>query len=135
VHFLRKRQPPPTNRERLRRAQTSITKRLETEEPPSKRFAGSPSAAHAAWLLASHAEDRGKDFAETERWPRLFLTESPHGELAAGARARLLAALLERGAQAEAEDVARDYLRLRTVDWAAPAALNPGCHPGETVVR
>lgn len=77
-----------------------------------ERFPGSPSAAHAALLLASQAEDRDKDSAEAERWLRTFLRESPQGELAAGARARLLAILLKRGAQAEAEQVARDYLRL-----------------------
>jgi len=77
-----------------------------------ERFPGSPSATHAALLLASQAEDRDKDSAEAERWLRTFLNESPQGELAAGARARLLALLLRRGAQAEAEQVARDYLRL-----------------------
>jgi hypothetical protein len=77
-----------------------------------ERFPGSPNAAHAALLLASQAEDRDKDSAEAERWLRIFLTESPQGELAAGARARLLAMLLKRGAQAEARQVARDYLRL-----------------------
>jgi hypothetical protein len=77
-----------------------------------ERFPGSPSAAHAALLLASQAEDRDKNPNEAERWLRTFLTESPRGELAAGARARLLAALLRKGARAEAEQVARDYLRL-----------------------
>jgi hypothetical protein len=77
-----------------------------------ERFPGSPSAAHAALLLASQAEDRDKNSLEAERWLRTFLMESPQGELAAGARARLLAMLLKRGAQAEAESVARDYLRL-----------------------
>lgn len=77
-----------------------------------ERFPGSPSAVHAALLLASQAEDRDKNLAEAERWLRTFLKESPQGELAAGARARLLAMLLRRGAQAEAEQVARDYLRL-----------------------
>lgn len=77
-----------------------------------ERFPASPSAVHAALLLASQAEDRDKNSLEAERWLRTFLTESPQGELAAGARARLLAMLLKRGAQAEAEQVARDYLRL-----------------------
>ncbi|HVY31189.1 MAG TPA: FecR domain-containing protein [Polyangiaceae bacterium] len=77
-----------------------------------ERFPGSPSSAHAALLLASQAEDRDKNRAEAERWLRTFLEESPQGELAAGARARLLALLLGRGARAEAEQVARDYLRL-----------------------
>jgi hypothetical protein len=77
-----------------------------------ERFAGSPSAAHAALLLASQAEDRDKNQSEAERWLRTFLKESPQGELAAGARARLLALLLKRGARTEAEQVARDYLRL-----------------------
>jgi hypothetical protein len=77
-----------------------------------ERFPGSPSAAHAALLLASQAEDRDKNAIEAERWLRMFLQESPRGELAAGARARLLAMLLRRGARAEAEQVARDYLRL-----------------------
>jgi hypothetical protein len=76
------------------------------------RFPGSPSAAHAALLLAAQAEDRDKNPNEAERWLRTFLLESPRGELAAGARARLMAALLRRGARAEAEQVARDYLRL-----------------------
>jgi hypothetical protein len=76
-----------------------------------ERFPGSPNAAHAALLLASQAEDRDRNPAEAERWLRTFLVESPQGELAAGARARLLAMLLRRGAQAEAEQVARDYLR------------------------
>jgi hypothetical protein len=76
------------------------------------RFPGSASSAHAALLLASQAEDRDKNPTEAERWLRTFLVESPQGELAAGARARLLAMLLRRGAQAEAEQVARDYLRL-----------------------
>jgi TolA-binding protein len=77
-----------------------------------ERFPGSPSAAHAALLLASQAEDRDNNQSEAERWLRTFLLESPEGELAAGARARLLAMLLRRGARAEAEQVARDYLRL-----------------------
>jgi hypothetical protein len=77
-----------------------------------ERFPGTPNAAHAALLLASQAEDRDKNPGEAERWLRTFLAESPQGELAAGARARLLALLLRRGAQAEAEQVARDYLRL-----------------------
>jgi hypothetical protein len=77
-----------------------------------ERFPGSPSAAHAALLLASQAEDRDKNQNEAERWLRTFLSESPRGELAAAARARLLALLLRRGARAEAEQVARDYLRL-----------------------
>ncbi|HKO51134.1 MAG TPA: FecR family protein [Polyangiaceae bacterium] len=77
-----------------------------------ERFPGTPSAAHAALLLASHAEDRDKDPVEAERWLRAFLTESPRGELAEGAWARLLAALLKRGAQAEAQQMARVYLRL-----------------------
>jgi hypothetical protein len=76
------------------------------------RFPGSASSAHAALLLASQAEDRDKNPTEAERWLRTFLVESPQGELAAGARARLMAMLLRRGAQAEAEQVARDYLRL-----------------------
>jgi len=67
---------------------------------------------HAALLLASQAEDRDKNSVEAERWLRTFLKESPQGELAAGARARLLAMLLRKGARAEAEQVARDYLRL-----------------------
>jgi len=77
-----------------------------------ERFPGSPSAAHAALLLASQAEDRDKNQNEAERWLRTFLSESPQGELAAAARARLLALLVRRGAEAEAEQVARDYLRL-----------------------
>lgn len=77
-----------------------------------ERFPGSPSATHAALLMASQAEDRDKNSGEAESWLRTFLTESPRGELAAGARGRLLAMLLRRGARAEAEQVARDYLRL-----------------------
>lgn len=77
-----------------------------------QRFPGSPGATHAALLLASQAEDRDRNLDEAERWLRVFLTESPRGELAAGARSRLLALLLKRGARAQAEQVAKDYLRL-----------------------
>ncbi len=93
-----------------------------------ERFPGNPSAAHAALLLAAQAEDRDKNPNEAERWLRTFLIESPRGELAAGARARLLAALLKRGAQAEAEQVARDYLRLHPTGQhvaQARAVLSP----------
>ena len=75
------------------------------------RFARSPSAPVAALMLAGLAEDHAKNPGEAATWLRLFLEESPQGELSAGARARLLGILVRQGQQSEARSVAGDYLR------------------------
>jgi len=75
------------------------------------RFARSPSAPVAALMLAGLAEDHAKNPGEAATWLRLFLKESPQGELSAGARARLLGILVRQGRQSEARSVASDYLR------------------------
>jgi FecR protein/Tetratricopeptide repeat-like domain len=75
------------------------------------RFARSPSAPVAALMLAGLAEDHAKNPDEAATWLRLFLKESPEGELSAGARARLLGILVRQGRQSEARSVASDYLR------------------------
>ncbi|MFZ5890236.1 MAG: FecR domain-containing protein [Myxococcota bacterium] len=76
-----------------------------------QRFAGRPGAELAALYLARTAEDLDKKPAEAARWLRVFLSESPHGDLAAGARANLMGLLLRSGDTEGARGVARDYLR------------------------
>jgi hypothetical protein len=65
----------------------------------------------AALLLAGLAEDHARDLSEATTWLRAFLNESPHGDLAGSARARLLGILVRQGQRAEAQRVAGDYLR------------------------
>ncbi|MGC4091614.1 MAG: FecR family protein [Polyangiaceae bacterium] len=76
-----------------------------------QRFAGRPAAELAALYLARTAEDLDKKPAEAVRWLRVFLSESPYGDLAAGARANLMGLLLRMGDQEGARGVASDYLR------------------------
>jgi phage baseplate assembly protein gpV len=76
-----------------------------------QRFAGRPGATLAALYLAKVAEDMTREPAEAIRWLRVFLRESPAGDLAEGARASLMSLLLRTGDQAGARSVAKDYLR------------------------
>jgi ferric-dicitrate binding protein FerR (iron transport regulator) len=75
------------------------------------RFPGRPAAGLAALYLAKLAEQVDKNSTEAARWLRIFLSESPTGDLAADARASLLSILLSSGDTAGATAVARDYLR------------------------
>ncbi len=76
-----------------------------------QRFAGRPGAELGALYLARTAEDLDKSPTEAVRWLRTFLSESPRGDLAAGARANLMALLLKQGDKNGARSVAEDYLR------------------------
>jgi hypothetical protein len=75
-----------------------------------ERHAGHSASLLAAFSLGRLASDSANDAAEAARWFRVFLAESPRGDLAAGARARLMNTLLKVGDQAGAAAVARDYL-------------------------
>jgi hypothetical protein len=75
------------------------------------RFPSRPASELAALYLAKIAEQLDHDPKEAARWLRVFLSESPTGNLAADARASLLSILLASGDTAGATAVARDYLR------------------------
>jgi hypothetical protein len=75
------------------------------------RFSGRPASELAALYLAKIAEQLDGNPKEAVRWLRVFLSESPNGNLAADARASLLSILLSSGSTEEATTVARDYLR------------------------
>jgi transmembrane sensor len=75
------------------------------------RFPGRPASDLAALYLAKIAEQLDNNPKEAARWLRVFLSESPTGNLAADARASLLSILLSSGDTAGATAVARDYLR------------------------
>jgi TolA-binding protein len=76
-----------------------------------QRFPGRPAAELAALYLARVAEDLEHRPSEAARWLRVFLQESPAGDLAAGARANLISVLLGMGDSAGARAVAEDYVR------------------------
>ena len=71
-----------------------------------ERFAGTPSAAEAAFSLGGFAF--ASNGAEAERWLRLFLVEAPGSGLASAARGRLLELAIRRGDGRAAAD---EYLR------------------------
>jgi transmembrane sensor len=75
------------------------------------RFPGRPASDLAALYLAKIAEQLDSNPKEAARWLRVFLSESPSGNLAADARASLLSILLSSGDTAGATAVAREYLR------------------------
>jgi TolA-binding protein len=76
-----------------------------------QRFPGRPAAELGALYLARVAEDLEHRPSEAARWLRVFLQESPAGDLAAGARANLMSVLLALGDSAGARAVAEDYVR------------------------
>jgi hypothetical protein len=76
-----------------------------------ERFAGRPAADLATLYLAKIAEDRTHDSDEAVRWLRVFLRDSPQGDLTAGARASLMSLLLRAGDRVAARAVAKDYMR------------------------
>jgi TolA-binding protein len=75
-----------------------------------QRFPGRPAAELAALYLARVAEDLEHRPSEAARWLRVFLQESPAGDLAAGARANLMSVLLASGDTNGARAVAEDYV-------------------------
>lgn len=76
-----------------------------------QRFPGRAPAELAALYLARTAEDLDHKPAEAIRWLRVYLSESPRGDLAASARSSLMDLLLRSGDTEGARSVARDYLR------------------------
>ena len=76
-----------------------------------QRFPGRSGAELAALYLARIAEQSDKKPMEAVRWLRIFLQESPTGDLAASARGSLLSILTAAGDTAGARAVAEDYLR------------------------
>jgi hypothetical protein len=86
------------------------------------RFSGRPAAGLAALYLARIAEQLDRDPKQAARWLRVFLAESPKGNLAADARASLLSILLASGDTAGATAVARDYLRFHPTGPVADRA-------------
>lgn len=77
-----------------------------------ERFPGTASASLSAYYLARLAFDLDKSSEEAVRWLRVFLAESPSGDLAASARARLMDLLRKQGDLLGAHRVARQYLEL-----------------------
>ncbi len=76
-----------------------------------ERFPGTASASLSAYYMARLASELDKSNAEAVRWLRVFLAESPRGDLAASARARLMD-LLDKQGDPSAKQVAREYLEL-----------------------
>lgn len=76
------------------------------------RFAGTPEAAAAAFLLGRAAQDRYRDPAGAAQWFQRYLNEAPTGELAAEARGRLVEVTDAMGDQAGARTAAERYLAL-----------------------
>ncbi len=77
-----------------------------------ERFPETTSASLSAYYLARLAGDLDKNSGEAVRWLRVFLAESPRGDLAASARARLMDLLRKQGDALGARSVARQYLEL-----------------------
>lgn len=87
--------------DRARRAYTSLR----------SRFSQTPEARLAAFSLARLSADVDRNPQKAIHWLRVFLRESPSGDLAASARARLMDTLASQGDRRGAAEVARDYLR------------------------
>jgi TolA-binding protein len=75
-----------------------------------RRFAGSPEAAVAAFLLGRIAQDQSRDPAGAAAWFTRYLGEQPGGELAAEAAGRLVEAKDKMGDEAGARSAAQGYL-------------------------
>lgn len=75
------------------------------------RFPRSPGAILASYHLARLSQ-RESNTEASIRWFETYLTESPRGQLAAGARAELVRLWLKQGNTARARTAAHDYLRL-----------------------
>jgi TolA-binding protein len=76
-----------------------------------KRHGSAPESQLAAFSLARLAADVERQPQQAIQWLRVFLRESPQGDLAASARARLMDTLAREGQRDAAAEVARDYLR------------------------
>jgi hypothetical protein len=76
-----------------------------------QRFAGRPAAVLASFYLARLALDVDHNDPEAARWLKIYLRESPRGELAASARIELMNILLRAGDQVGARRNAQQYLQ------------------------
>jgi TolA-binding protein len=76
-----------------------------------QRFPASGEAALSAYSLGRLASDRQNNDREAVKWFRTYLKSGGSGPLAAGARGRLMDALLRLGDRKGAQQVARDYLK------------------------
>ncbi len=76
-----------------------------------RRFAGTREASLAAFSLGRLAYDQTRDNQRAAEWFEAFLAEAPTGDLAAGARARLMELWVNAGDLSSAANVARRYLR------------------------
>jgi len=76
-----------------------------------ERFAGTGTAALAAYSLGRLAVDLQSNDREAVKWFRTYLEGGGSGQVAAGARGRLMDALLRLGDRKGAREVASDYLR------------------------
>jgi TolA-binding protein len=75
-----------------------------------RRFAGSESAALAAFQIGRADFDSRADYASAERWLGVYLREEPTGALAAAALGRLMEAEVQLVRPREARAVAKRYL-------------------------
>lgn len=76
-----------------------------------ERFPGTGTAALAAYSLGRLAVDLQSNDREAVKWFRTYLAGGGSGQVAAGARGRLMDALLRLGDRKGAREVASDYLR------------------------
>lgn len=75
------------------------------------RYAGSPQAAHAAFVLGQMAFDQRGAYGEAAQWFSVYLAEQPGGALAQEALVRLLEAKERAGDAAGARAAAEQYLK------------------------
>lgn len=74
------------------------------------RFAGTTSAAIAAFYLGRLDSDGAGNPAAAKRWLRTYLEELPNGALSAAALGRLLELQLGEGNDKDCSEIARHYL-------------------------
>jgi hypothetical protein len=75
------------------------------------RFAGSPSALDAAFLLGRLAESRQGELGDAVKWYDTYLSGAPTGTYASEALGRKMMATKQLRGFTEAESLAREYLR------------------------
>jgi hypothetical protein len=86
------------------------------------RFAGSPSALDAAFLLGRLEESRQARIGEAVRWYDTYLAGAPSGPYASEALGRKMMATKQLRGSPEAESLAKEYLRrFPTGPYAGPA--------------
>ena len=76
-----------------------------------RRFAGSPSALDAAFLLGRLEESRQGQMVEAVRWYDTYLSGAPSGSYASEALGRKMMATKQLRGDPEADSLAKEYLR------------------------